>query len=331
MLKKHDWEGPLFLVGMPRSGTKLLRTLLTKHELIRIPTIETEFLPFLATWVARHGRTDDEDSFRELFSSLRKAPYFDYRAAIQPPFDWQAWRNTCHGRFDAAGLFEGFIRYETAVSPGSGVIWGDKSPSYIRQIDLLLEAFPEARVIHIIRDVRDFAASMRKAWGKDVGRAAYRWGADVLAARTVTARHPQRCIEVHYEALLADTADLMAKLCNFLGIAFSSSLTQLDRPIENLGDAKGMTEIVRGNTKKYRRDLTRRELELVESLAWHAMGATGYAPEIATGPRNLSRFSMALRKLKDGANLVIRDVDARGLRRSASFYLQYQRFTRSMS
>jgi hypothetical protein len=32
----------MFLIGMPRSGTKLLRGLLNQHPRVRIPTAETE-------------------------------------------------------------------------------------------------------------------------------------------------------------------------------------------------------------------------------------------------------------------------------------------------
>jgi hypothetical protein len=136
-------------------------------------------------------------------------------------------------------------------------------------------------------------------------------------------------MEVRYETLLAAADDVMARLCEFLGVDFNSALTQLDRPTENLGDAKGKTGIVRDNSLKYRRALSRREVDLVESLAWEAMSAVGYSPEVASGPRSLRPFSMRLRKLKDGANLVLRDVEARGIRRSALFYLRQHRFSRS--
>src|SRR5262245_12693694 len=49
-----SWEGPMFIVGMPRSGTKLLRGLLDQHPRIRILQTETEFLPFLSAWVDGH-------------------------------------------------------------------------------------------------------------------------------------------------------------------------------------------------------------------------------------------------------------------------------------
>ena len=49
------WTGPLFIIGMPRSGTKLLRGLLEQHPRVRVPTIETEFFPFLVRWVQQRG------------------------------------------------------------------------------------------------------------------------------------------------------------------------------------------------------------------------------------------------------------------------------------
>ena len=39
-----EFAGPLFLVGMPRSGTKLLRSLLNAHPVIGIPEVEDQLL-----------------------------------------------------------------------------------------------------------------------------------------------------------------------------------------------------------------------------------------------------------------------------------------------
>ncbi|MCI0625673.1 MAG: sulfotransferase, partial [Acidobacteria bacterium] len=167
---------------MPRSGSKLLRTLLTRHPGIRIPPVETEFLPFLVQWVRRNGPPENEGSFLRLYLVLRRATYFEFRNPATGPFSWHDWRATCRGRFDVPGLFEGFVRYETATAYGSGTIWGDKSPTYIEHIAWLLREFPSAKVIHIVRDVRDYCVSIRNAWGKDVRRAAQRWRIHVLEA-----------------------------------------------------------------------------------------------------------------------------------------------------
>ena len=53
------FEGPLFLVGMPRSGTKLLRALLNRHPNISIMTNETEFLPYLVSHWESFGDLSD--------------------------------------------------------------------------------------------------------------------------------------------------------------------------------------------------------------------------------------------------------------------------------
>ena len=83
-----EWEGPLFIIGMPRSGTKLLRGLLGQHPRVRIPTAETEFLPFLDRWVRTHGKPDSVDAFEAMFGAMRSATYFNFRPAVAAPFDW---------------------------------------------------------------------------------------------------------------------------------------------------------------------------------------------------------------------------------------------------
>jgi hypothetical protein len=321
-LQDRAWEGPLFIVGMPRSGTKLLRTLLNQHPRVRIPDVETEFFPALVRWVAKHGPAESPRDFLALHAQLKDATYFDYRGS---PMDWHAWRDACAGRFDAAGLFEGFMRCELDAGRSSGIVWGDKSPSYVRDVRLLLDQFPTARVVHIVRDVRDHCVSMRKAWNKDVRRAAWRWGIDVLEAHRVCSEEAARCREVKYEQLIAAPEETLRELCEFLGLDYYPRLAQLSRNVENLGDATGRTEIISDNARKYRTALSPAELEAVEALAWEAMRTMGYVPERARGPKKMSLVSRLVRKLRDGAHLVVGDVERRGLARSLRFHLSHQR------
>lgn len=322
------WEGPLFVVGMPRSGTKLLRDLLNGHPRLRIPEAETEFLPFLAKWIGEHGAPAGELEFQSLYEALRGASYFHYRAAEAGEFSWRAWREACGGRFDTAGVFEGFVRCETRATRGSGLIWGDKSPTYIRHLELIFREFPQARVVHIVRDVRDYSASIRKAWGKDLKRAAYRWGVDVLAAHRQCLGEPARSLEMTYENLLGSTDTELRRICSLLQIEFDSRMTQLRKPSENLGDARGQARIVTGNARKYRRGLSAAEIEAVEALAWDAMHALGYQAELARGSRRMTRASLFARKLYDGVRLALGDAEHRGRLRSALFYLSHHRTSR---
>lgn len=314
---------------MPRSGTKLLRGLLTQHSRIRIPDIETDFFPFLVRHVREHGAPAGEAEFAQLFGALRGATYFTFRAGRNPPFSWQAWRRECGGHYDAAGLFEGFIRYETGCTQASGRIWGDKSPSYVRYGDLLLEHFPRARMVHIVRDVRDYCISVHKAWGKDMRRAAHQWARDVSRAHRLCSSQPDRCIEVSYEDLLQTPEAVMQRLTNFLCVEpATDSMVRLARPVEARGNAAGCTEIMRDNFSKFADRLTPRRIRAIEGLAFETMQQMGYRPLYAARQTHLGALEQRVLRLKDGASLVAHSARRQGLAGAVRFHLSHSRLVR---
>ena len=318
------WEGPLFIVGMPRSGTKLLRGLLSKHPRIRILAAETDFLPFIDEWVQAHGSPASAEAFERFADAMRGANYFNFRSK-PTPFRWQEWREACNGNFDVGGLFEGFARYELEAASGSGVLWADKSPAYIRHIPLLLKHFPGGRILHIVRDVRDHCVSMRNAWGKDLRRSAWRWGQDVLRAHQQCTSMPERCLEVRFEELLQDPELQMRRICLFLDLEFSTDLTELSQSVERRGYAAGRSEIVRDNFRQFESRLTPKEITAIESLAWDTMQALGYTPIRASRQTRLSPFMQHLLKLKDGAHLVMAGMQRKGIAAAVRFHATHRR------
>ncbi|MET0532793.1 MAG: sulfotransferase [Steroidobacter sp.] len=319
-----QWEGPLFIVGMPRSGTKLFRGLLSKHSRIRILAAETDFLPFIDEWVSKHGSPATPEAFERFANAMRGANYFNFRSKPKP-FQWQEWRVACNGNFDVGGLFEGFSRYELDAERGSHIIWADKSPAYIRHIPLILKHFPGGRILHIVRDVRDHCVSMRNAWGKDLRRSAWRWGHDVLAAHRHCTNMPERCLEVRFEQLLQDPELQMRRVCLFLDLEFSAGLTELSQSVERRGYAAGRTEIMRDNCRKFESRLTPGEIESIESLAWHTMQALGYMPVRALKQERLSPLMQQLLRLKDGAHLVAAGMHRKGIAAAVRFHATHRR------
>ena len=313
----------LFIVGMPRSGTKLLRELLNQSPSIRIMDIETDFFPFLVRWIEAHGEPRDPESFQKLHVAMRHAPYFAHRDK-RGGFSWERWRECCRS-FDAPGVFEGLARYETDIPVDANAVWGDKSPGYIRHLELLLAHFPDARVIHIVRDVRDYCVSMRKAWGKDIRRAAYLWARDVGRAHAICSSRPDACMEVKYESLLRTPSAELVKLCAFLGVEYSDDILRLRKASESVGDAKGKAEIVRDNFGKYARRLSRREIRDIESLAFDTMRKLGFTPTCATRARSMSAIEQRLRRIKDGVQLFQHDKKKWGWSGALRFHLTHGR------
>ena len=177
----RPFTGPLFLIGMPRSGTKLLGTLLNQNSRIEISTLETDFLPYWFDKWDSYGNLSDRRVFAAFYREAEKLPYFMNLRNYDRLVADQSWYDACPD-YTAAGVFEALIRLETGATVDTDKVWGDKSPSYTRHLGLLQDHFPSARFVHIVRDVRDYCLSNNRAWGKNMIRAAQRWTDDVAAA-----------------------------------------------------------------------------------------------------------------------------------------------------
>lgn len=328
-MSSAEFLGPVFIVGMPRSGTKLLRELLNRHPRIAIPDAETEFLPWLVAFIAKEGDIADRGRFDRLYRRLSRQSFFRYRAEKGRSVSADAWYRACH-RFDAAGLFETLIRLDVDAPRASNRIWGDKSPSYIDDVALLGRMYPQARVIHIVRDVRDYCHSVNHAWGKDMRRAASRWATGVLAARRAGTTLGSRYMEVRFEALLRNPEATLSTTCAFIGVDFQPGMLKLERPVEDLGQARGAQHIVADNQGKFAQRMDETTLADVEQIAAEAMRAFGY---VATLPARASRPLMPLRlafaQVHDALQLVRHRARGRGVLQALVFHLRYFLVTRA--
>ena len=323
-----SFTGPLFVLGMPRSGTKLLRALLNRHPLIGVPGVETEFLPWLARHFERFGDLRRRERFDAFYAEMLRHSYFRYRRQHGTLIDAGRWYEAVT-EFTAAGVFEALMRVDADAPRGSARIWGDKSPSYLDDIALLKRLFPAAKVLHIVRDARDHCLSMRQAWGKDMLRAAQRWADGVHKARQAGAALGADYLELRYEDLLADTERELRRVCGFLGVAFEPDMLTLVKPSENLGDARGARQVVGGNREKFRRAMAPQTVARIEELAGPVLRECGYDLVLPPRPvRRLSALEMRLAQLRDGVRLVLTNRSGWGLWRTALFHLRYFVITR---
>lgn len=314
-----DFRGPLFVVGMPRSGTKLLRGLLNEHSQIGIPLNETEFLPHWINNWSSWGDLSDPRSFHRFFDAVSTNVYFTHRLKEHgQQIDPDHWHSTC-ADFTVPAVFEALIRHDAGVEPG--MIWGDKSPGYIVHLQLLKTQFPTARFIHIVRDVRDYAMSMKKAFGKSMTRASQRWSDRITEAHRQAAAFPDDVIEVRYEDLLSDPAPVLRRICDFLNIDFEADMMALSRAPENIGDTRGQAQIVSDNTEKWRSQMSPSRTRQLERLAGDALLALGY-PVTETTRRRLTTPEQLALQVYDGVRLIQKETEQRGLVDAVRFRLR---------
>lgn len=120
--------------------------------------------------------------------------------------------------------------------------WGDKTPLYCMELDTIRRVLPEARFIHIIRDGRDTALSLRKMWfspGWKIETQAAYWRKCVLSARRAGVGRPDY-VEVRYEDLILSTRVALERICAFVSLSYEDTmLSYYTRAPERLREHKG--------------------------------------------------------------------------------------------
>lgn len=322
--EKAASAGPLFLVGMPRSGTKLLRDMLNQAERIRFSPIETEFLPYWVRHWDEYPNLQTRAGFARFHRRCTQLPFFVENAERGVEVGCEAWFRACKA-FTPPAVFEALMRTVLALEPEDDeTIWGDKSPSYISHLPLLAREFPEAKFVHIIRDVRDCSLSAHKAWGKSLLRAAQRWQDDVSKCRA-DGRNlgAGKYMELRYEDLLADPRATLGSVCAFLGVSMSEQMLAPAGATENKGDARGMSALLTSNVRKYESRLSPQAVRRIEEIACETLRALNYPCTYAGQPARLTRSKLRLLQLLDGVNLVRATTRERGLIGAMRFHREY--------
>ncbi len=314
------FAGPLFIVGLPRSGTKLIRDLLNQNPKIAIPESETHFIPF---WLARFGRSpnfDETAAFNAFFAEFRQTPFYENMARrgkqmtadeLKYQTDLSSW----------PPILETILRYYAPHENGQAFIWGDKTPGYVTHMTLLASLFEEARFLHIIRDPRDYALSVNNAWGKHLLLAADVWQRTLRQARKTALILGNNYQEIFYEQLLAEPEIVLRDVCQFLSCDFVPEMLALDRPSENLGDAKGRTDIVQDNTGKFHNRLSKKQIQRIEEIAWSALEEnTPYIVHYGRQHQPLSSLSRRLFHLYDGLASARFHIKEKGLQKGLSYF-----------
>lgn len=200
--------------------------------------------------------------------------------------------------------------------------WGQKTPRFVRWLELLAHNFPDARFVHLVRDPRAVARSLIRsnAHSSDAYHAALRWNMDVGSALRFEELHPDRILRITYEHMIVESESVIRAITEFLGASFDPSMLifqddglrdyspfyaqmhkNLDRPLTS------------DLSHQWQKELSPSELALIEHINYDQMELLGYKP--VTGREcslNISRPASRLSRCI-------------GISHQAFHYLRYRR------
>jgi len=207
------------IVGSPRSGTTLLRFMIDAHSDLAIPP-ETGFLTPSEKLRGR-GKKLREKFFQMVVNYSQPLRSWEDFEISEEDF-WAALSEITP--FSISEGYRTFYRLYAARRGKSR--WGDKTPIYCRYINSIRKVLPEARFIHIIRDGRDAALSLRRMWfspGWEIETQASFWRDCVLAARSAGVGRDDY-MEVRYEDLILNTREVLKRVCDHVALTYEDAL-----------------------------------------------------------------------------------------------------------
>lgn len=198
------------MVGAPRTGTTLLRRLLSAHSRIAIPTesgFMADYLYATGVPLAKKKRI------------LCREPEMGY------------WPITLtEAELAGCGTIAACFRYahEKYARERGKDVWGNKTPKLVRHVRVLREAFPDARFVHVARDARAVALSLRKSRAHQLPLlyGAKRYAADAALGVAMERALGERSHRIRYEDLVTDPERELRSLADFLGVGFEPALLE---------------------------------------------------------------------------------------------------------
>ncbi|MCE7995873.1 MAG: sulfotransferase [Roseivirga sp.] len=255
----------LLIVGVGRSGTSLLQSMLNAHsDICFLP--ETQFLRNYV--INRPSKKIENPSEKELLISALNNDDSFQRSEIDAKLLVEIGDTY-------ADIYDKFLN--TYRERKEKELVGDKDPRIIDFISGLVNLKGALKVIHIMRDPRAVVASRMKAdWSKKwpFFMHIFLYRAQFERGRSQgNALFGQNYHELYYEELIASPREQLDQICDFLKVPCEPEMLNFQNSARELIDKKEYQwkkettgPLLSANADKWRKSLSKKQVYLIESV-----------------------------------------------------------------
>ena len=297
--------GPIYIGGPERSGTSLIYALLASHPNIAMTRRTNMWTHFYN----QYGDISQPENFERCLSMMMRYK----RLLLLKPDPDRIRGEFRQGEQTYARLFA-LLEEHYAEQMGKPR-WGDKSLNTERYADAIFAAYPEARVLHMVRDPRDRYSSALTRWKVSrggVGAGIAIWLSSIKLAKRNHEKYPDRYKIMRYETLVNQPEETMREICAFIGEEYTPAIFSLEGAKtfrdEGGNSSYGQHEPGRISNKsigRFRQVLSKHQIAFMQIMARRDMEAFGYAMDtirlslgeqslfyLFVAPMNLARMAV---------------------------------------
>ena len=225
---------PIFVLGMPRSGTTLTEQIIGSHSLV-YPAGELGFIPRLTQLMPKVVKKRWPEAMLEMDEKLLK---------------------------DAGGYYCERVKKLNDTS----LFFIDKLPHNFDYIGLILLILPNAKIIHLQRNDMDVALSnYQQNFAAAHGTMGFafdlKWIGHMLNDHKAIMEHwrklfPERIYELNYERLATEPEDVIREVLDFCELPWEDSVLEFyhtKRPVKTASITQVRQKIYKSSVEKWRR------------------------------------------------------------------------------
>lgn len=293
-------DKPIIILGSERSGTNLLRHLLSNHSKICGP-VTPQFLDVFFPIVHLYGDLRDCENIKYLYNDMVALANHQFH-------DWALKKDFKDflGRYNPTNIVElfNYLYLEKAAQE-------NKSRYVAKDIHAWLQAhkikniYPSARFIYIVRDPRDHVNSWMKRpiYLHTPLDAIKKWKKDQKEIMQIYYAEGIEWHLVRYEDLITKTSKTMSGLLQYLGE--EKELDCFETQKENAKESKWNDywknlgrKIDKNNKGNYRDYLEEEDIELIETYCYSEMQHFGYEAVTRQAWRPTYRYKIKMFRKK---------------------------------
>ena len=257
---------PIFIIGVGRSGTSLLQSMLNSHSDVAFPP-ETHFI---RKYLSNDHSLNDVKKYILQDENL-------LNLGVSLP-------NIIKNSKSLKDVYTSILFEYQSIS-GKSIV-GDKDPKNIEFLKTIYSFFPQAIVIHIYRDPRAVISSRNLAkWseGRPLWKNILAYRSQFLYGRGIGRSLFNSYIEVKYEDLVLNPEKELNILCDQIGISFENNMLDFFKNSDKVVQGKEIEwkknifkPVMTENIEKWKTNLKKGDIELIEFVLQREMSDLGY-------------------------------------------------------